>query len=146
MIREAAEKGIKVIPVASSGVNKSTEFLLKFFAMGTNSTYTFLTNHSGIGGHHIAPEAGSYNVETLNDLQVRLIIENGEYHDCETTASIIPLQSSIFQSPNEYPPLEFQRCRCLHSNLFYVSRTWYQKIALPIASFHKCHTIGKFHH
>ncbi len=83
MIKEAAAKGIKVIPIAASGTDKHTEFLLKFFAMGTNSTYTFLTNHSGIGGHHIAPEAGSYNVETLNDLMVRLIIENSEYHTCD---------------------------------------------------------------
>ncbi len=89
LVQEAALKGIKVIPVAASGTNKTLEFLLKFMAMGTNSTYTFLTNHSGIGDNHIAPEAGSYNVETLNDLLVRLIIENAEYQDCETEIAAI---------------------------------------------------------
>lgn len=81
-IKLAAAKGIKIIPVASSGVNKETEFLLKFFAMATNGTYTFLTDDSGIGNPHIKPEAGDYNIETLNDLMVRLIGENSEYHDC----------------------------------------------------------------
>jgi Carboxypeptidase regulatory-like domain/von Willebrand factor type A domain/Secretion system C-terminal sorting domain len=81
-IQVAAAKGIKIIPIASSGVNKETEFLLKFFAMATNGTYTFLTDHSGIGNPHIKPEAGDYNIETLNDLMVRLIEESSEYHDC----------------------------------------------------------------
>jgi len=89
VVQEAAAKGIKVIPVAASGIDKSTEFLLKFIAMGTNSTYTFLTNHSGIGGHHITPEAKDYNIEPLNDLLVRLIIENGEYHECEKEKPVI---------------------------------------------------------
>ncbi len=83
VVREAAAKGIKVIPVAASGTNKPTEFLLKFFAMGTNSTYTFLTDHSGIGDKHMAPEAGAYNVENLNDLMVRLIIENSASYKCD---------------------------------------------------------------
>ncbi len=99
MIQEAAGKGIKVIPVAASGTDKSAEFLLKFMAMGTNSTYTFLTNHSGIGHNHIAPEAASYNVETLNDLLVRLIIENAEYHSCEENNSLIP---EMIKTEKEY--------------------------------------------
>ncbi|MFK7806827.1 MAG: carboxypeptidase regulatory-like domain-containing protein [Saprospiraceae bacterium] len=81
-IKLAAAKGIKVIPIASSGINKETEFLLKFFTMATNGTYTFLTDHSGIGNAHIKPEAGDYNIETLNDMMVRLIGENSTYHDC----------------------------------------------------------------
>ena len=70
---EAASKGIRIIPVASSGVDKSTEFLLRTFAMTTGGTYTFLTNHSGIGDAHIEPTIGDYEVENLNDLLVRLI-------------------------------------------------------------------------
>lgn len=81
-IQLAAAKGIKVIPIASSGVNKETEFLLKFFTMATNGTYTFLTDHSGIGNSHIKPEAGDHNIETLNDMMVRLIGESSDYHDC----------------------------------------------------------------
>ncbi len=82
-IKKAAAKGIKIIPVTASGIDKHTEFLMKFFAMGTNGTYVFLTNHSGIGGNHIEPTAESYNVEMLNDLMVRLILENTTYESCE---------------------------------------------------------------
>ncbi|HHS95697.1 MAG TPA: VWA domain-containing protein [Phaeodactylibacter sp.] len=81
-ILQAADKGIKIIPIAASGIKKDAEFWLKFVAMATNGTYTFLTDHSGIGNKHIKPEAGDYNIETLNDLMVRLIGENSEYHDC----------------------------------------------------------------
>ena len=82
-VKKAAAKGIKIIPITASGINKKTEFLMKFFAMGTNGTYVFITNHSGIGNHHIEATAESYNVEPLNDLMVRLILENTEYETCE---------------------------------------------------------------
>jgi hypothetical protein len=68
-----AKKGIKIIPVAASGVDKNTEFMLRFFAIATSGTYVFLTNDSGIGGDHIQASVGEYEVEQLNDLIVRLI-------------------------------------------------------------------------
>ena len=74
-LSDAAEKGIRIIPVASSGVDKSTEFLLRTFAMTTGGTYTFLTDDSGIGGSHIEPTIGDYEVENLNDMLVRIISE-----------------------------------------------------------------------
>ncbi len=72
----AAEQGIRIIPVASSGVDKSTEYLLRTMAFTTGGTYTFLTDHSGIGNSHIEPTIGDYEVEKLNDMMVRII---GEY-------------------------------------------------------------------
>ena len=71
-----ARMGIKLIPVAASGVDKNTEFMLRFFAIATGGTYVFLTNHSGVGLDHIAASVGDYEVEPLNSLIVRLI---GEY-------------------------------------------------------------------
>jgi hypothetical protein len=73
IISNAAEKGIKIIPISASGVNKDTEFLFRFFAAATNGTYVFITNDSGIGGEHIEATVGDYEVELLNDLIVRLI-------------------------------------------------------------------------
>ena len=72
-IEAYAAKGIKIIPVAASGIDKYTEFMLRFFAVGTSGTYVFLTNDSGIGGDHIQASVGEYEVEHLNDLIVRLI-------------------------------------------------------------------------
>lgn len=72
-IAKAAEKGIKVIPITASGIDKPTEFLMRFTALTTNGTYVFITNHSGVGGNHIEATVGPYQVEYLNNLMVRLI-------------------------------------------------------------------------
>lgn len=72
-VKAMAERGIRFIPVASSGVNTETEFLLRSWAVMTGGTYTFLTDHSGVGGEHLEPTIGEYQVEKLNDLMVRLM-------------------------------------------------------------------------
>ncbi len=74
-ILTAAENGIRIIPVASSGIDKWTEFLLRTEALITGGTYTYITNHSGIGGNHIDATVESVTVEYLNDMLVRLINE-----------------------------------------------------------------------
>jgi hypothetical protein len=74
-IRAAAEQGIRVIPLGASGIDKPTEFLLRNIDIATGGTYTFLTNHSGIGGEHIEPTVGEYTVEAFNEMMVRLIVE-----------------------------------------------------------------------
>lgn len=77
-IKQAAAKGIKIIPITASGIDKETEFLMRFSAALTNGTYVFITNHSGIGDDHIEATVGEYEVEFLNDLMVRLI---GKYSE-----------------------------------------------------------------
>ncbi len=72
-IKSYAANGIKVIPIAASGIDKSAELMLRFFAAATGGTYVFITNDSGIGGDHIAASVGEYQVEVLNDLIIRLI-------------------------------------------------------------------------
>lgn len=74
-IQKAASYGVKIIPVTASGINKETEFLMRYFAIATNGTYVFITDHSGIGGDHLEPTTGDYQVELLDDLLVRLITE-----------------------------------------------------------------------
>lgn len=76
-IYSASEKGIRIIPVASSGIDKYTEYLLRNEAMMTGGTYVFLTNHSGIGEDHLEATVGETVVEYLNHLLIRLI---NEYH------------------------------------------------------------------
>lgn len=74
-VKTAAAKGIRIIPVASSGVDKVTEYLLRAEAMLTGGTYTFLTDDSGIGNEHAVPSVGEYTVELLNSMLVRLVTE-----------------------------------------------------------------------
>ncbi len=70
---ELAKKGIKVIPITASGIDKETEFLMRFMAISTNGTYVFITNDSGVGNDHLKASVGKYQVEKLNSLLVRLI-------------------------------------------------------------------------
>ncbi|RAP77333.1 VWA domain-containing protein [Paenibacillus montanisoli] len=69
----AAAEGIRIIPVASSGVDVQTEYLMRFMATATGGTYLFLTDHSGIGNEHMEPAVGEYEVKRLNDLLVEVI-------------------------------------------------------------------------
>ncbi|MBQ9583422.1 MAG: VWA domain-containing protein [Bacteroidales bacterium] len=73
-IEAYAAAGIKIVPVAASGIDKACEYLLRSFAMATNGTYVFITNDSGIGNEHIEATVGEYQVEKLRDLIARLII------------------------------------------------------------------------
>ena len=68
-----AKNGIKLIPVAASGVDKDTESMLRFFDIVTGGTYVFLTDDSGIGYSHIEASVGDSDVEKLADLMLRLI-------------------------------------------------------------------------
>jgi hypothetical protein len=70
---KAALSGIRIIPVACSGVDKSTEYILRSVALATNGTYVFLTDHSGVGDKHIEPTTDKYDVELMNALFLRLI-------------------------------------------------------------------------
>ncbi|MEM8523203.1 MAG: carboxypeptidase-like regulatory domain-containing protein [Bacteroidota bacterium] len=79
----AAEKGIRIIPITGSGIDKSTEYLMRTFALLTNGSYVFLTDHSGVGNPHIEPTTDSYDVELLNDLLVRLIYQYTYVPKCD---------------------------------------------------------------
>jgi hypothetical protein len=73
LTKQAAGKGIRIVPITASGTGKATEYLMRSLALGTNGTYTFLTNHSGVGNSHLEPTTDHYDVESLNDLLVRVL-------------------------------------------------------------------------
>ena len=66
--REAAKKGIRIVPVAGSGMSEEAEYLMRCLAITTNGTYVTLTNHSGIGGDHITPVTDEISVNLLTDV------------------------------------------------------------------------------
>lgn len=76
LIALASSKGIKIIPITASGIDKETEFLMRYMAIATNGTYVFITNDSGIGNDHMVASVGKYQVELLNSLMERLINES----------------------------------------------------------------------
>jgi len=74
-IQEACAKGIRLVPVIGSGISKSGEYLFRSFALATNGTYIFLTDHSGVGDTHLKPTTDEYDVTLLKDL-LRKTIDN----------------------------------------------------------------------
>ena len=74
-IKLASAKGIRIVPLTCSGIDKSTEYLMRAFALLTNGTYLFLTDDSGIGGKHLEPTTDNYSVQLLNSLILRTIYQ-----------------------------------------------------------------------
>ena len=81
-LRLAAEKGIRIVPIACSDIKKDGEYLMRTFALATNGTYLFLTDDSGVGNAHIKPSTDKYEVEKLNDAIVRVIKQYTKMPDC----------------------------------------------------------------
>jgi hypothetical protein len=74
----ASRKGIKIIPIVASGIDKETEFIMRYAAITTNGTYVFITDDSGIGNEHLVPTVGQYQIEFLNNIIERIINQSIE--------------------------------------------------------------------
>ena len=82
LIYQAAAMGIRVVPLACSGTDKATEFIMRSIALATNGTYLFLTDDSGIGNAHIKPTTDEFKVELLNNLMQRTIEQMCFVNNC----------------------------------------------------------------
>ncbi len=98
-IADAAALGIKIIPITASGINRETEFLMKYMAILTNATYVFITDDSGIGNAHLDPVVKDYEVEKLNDLLVRLIANYTKVLSCNIDFKSSENSLSLFPNP-----------------------------------------------
>lgn len=79
-----ASKGVRIITVASSGIDKKTEYFFRSQSILTQGQYVFLTDHSGIGDSHLQPTIKEQLVvEYLNSCLVRLIkgYHNGHFEE-----------------------------------------------------------------
>ena len=77
-VRSAAARGIRLYPVVASNADRETELFGRALAICTGGSYVFLTDDSGVGGSHLEPIVGDYDVELLHDVIVRIIRENME--------------------------------------------------------------------
>jgi len=98
-IADASAEGIKLIPITASGINRETEFLMKYMAVVTNATYVFITDDSGIGGSHLTPLVDDFDVEKLNDLLVRLIANYTHNYACDINLQITGKDITLFPNP-----------------------------------------------
>lgn len=81
-VLKASSMGIQIITIASSGIDRKTEYFFRAQSMITNGVYTYLTNHSGIGYDHLTPiREDEEIVEYLNLMLTRLIngIHTGKF-------------------------------------------------------------------
>ena len=88
-IRQAAAAGIRIIPITASGIDKSTEYLMRAMALATNGTYVFLTDDSGVGNGHIKPTTDKFDVELLNTLLVKIVAKYAATTDCQPPTSSV---------------------------------------------------------
>jgi hypothetical protein len=72
-INTAVQKGICIIPIASSGIDLATEYLLRQEAIMTGGTYIFLTDYTGKTEKELLHTVGAYTDESLNDCIVRVV-------------------------------------------------------------------------
>lgn len=72
-VLEHRAAGTAIYPVGASGVDNEAEAEMRLAAKVTGGQYIFLTDHSGVGGHHAAPKVEQYKVETLHDAMARMI-------------------------------------------------------------------------
>ena len=66
-------RGVRVFPVAASGVAMKAEFVMRAAGFLTLGQYLFLTDHSGVGNPHAEPHVPEYQVERLDRLMIRMI-------------------------------------------------------------------------
>lgn len=66
-------KGVKLVTVGASGIDKSTEYLFRQMSVYTGGRYVFLTDDSGVGDSHLVPDITGYQVEHLDKILVRTI-------------------------------------------------------------------------
>jgi Mg-chelatase subunit ChlD len=72
-VRVARQKGIRIYPLAASGVADKAEFMMRQAEVLTQGRYLFLTDDSGVGSSHQEPSVPCYIVTHLNKLIARVI-------------------------------------------------------------------------
>jgi len=99
LVIKAAAMGVRIIPITGSGINKDVEFLMRSMALATNSTYVFLTDHSGVGTKHLAPSTDDFEVQKLNDLMVNIINRYAATTPCSVVLETPTADSSNTEIP-----------------------------------------------
>lgn len=75
-IEAAVADGIRILPVAASGADRSVEFLFRAMGAATSTPFVYLTDDSGIGNPHLEPDTERVTVEMFNDLLTRLVLDD----------------------------------------------------------------------
>ena len=95
---KAAEQGIRIVSVASSGIDKKTEYFFRSQSLVTGGVYVWLTDDSGIGGEHLEGTVEKRPVvEPLNDCLVRVM---AALHTGDRPITVMP-EETTEEQPTE---------------------------------------------
>ena len=73
---EAAKRGIKIFPLASSGLDDQGEYIFRQLAQITSGKFLFLTyGANGMPGNDTSHHVDDYSVLSLDQLIIRLVEE-----------------------------------------------------------------------
>lgn len=72
-VEHLREQGVRIVPVAASGVEDSAQYVMRAMAVLTGGRYIFLTDDSGIGNAHAEPDVACYVVTRLDQLIARVL-------------------------------------------------------------------------
>jgi len=72
-VQVARQQGLRIYPLAASGVGDKAEFMMRNAEILTQGRYLFLTDDSGVGNSHQEPSVSCYVVTRLNELIARVI-------------------------------------------------------------------------
>jgi hypothetical protein len=73
---DTSARGIRILPVAASGADRTTEYLLRAMGAFTGTPYVYLTDDSGVGAHHMEADTDKIAVEMFSDLLTRMLISD----------------------------------------------------------------------
>jgi hypothetical protein len=71
--KDARKQGLRIYPLAASGVADTAEYLMRIMAVTTHGRYLFLTDDSGVGNTHAEPKIPCYITTRLDHLLTRVI-------------------------------------------------------------------------
>jgi hypothetical protein len=76
IIKTAAKKGIRIIPITSSYIDLNTEFVVRSMAVTTNGTSVFIQNRQpSFNGHPSESTIGEFKSEPISTLLTRIILQ-----------------------------------------------------------------------
>ncbi len=75
-LRDAGQRGIRILPVAASGADRTVEYLFRAMGAYTSTPYVYLTDDSGIGNPHMEADTDRVAVEFFNNLLTRLVLSD----------------------------------------------------------------------
>jgi len=79
-LADASARGIRILPVAASGSDRTVEYLLRAMGAFTGTPYVYLTDDSGIGNPHMEADTDRISVEMFSDLLTRLVVSDLRGH------------------------------------------------------------------